>query len=107
MVPTEYGDLTDTAYKQTMRATLDPAVVVMWTGTDVVPVRHACTLGQRISPGPLGAIAAGEAVRPSPALPAGAVKRPDQCGRARLRRRWPAPTSRRARRAGRRTGRGP
>ncbi|WTE33508.1 beta-N-acetylglucosaminidase domain-containing protein [Streptomyces sp. NBC_01618] len=37
MVPTEYGDLTDTSYKQTMRATLDPAVVVMWTGTDVVP----------------------------------------------------------------------
>ncbi|MER6948249.1 beta-N-acetylglucosaminidase domain-containing protein [Nonomuraea sp. NPDC000554] len=37
MVPTEYGDLTDTAYKQTMRATLDPAIVVMWTGTDVVP----------------------------------------------------------------------
>ncbi|MFE7955828.1 beta-N-acetylglucosaminidase domain-containing protein [Streptomyces sp. NPDC057413] len=36
-VPTEYGDLTDTAYKQTMRATLDPAVVIMWTGTDVVP----------------------------------------------------------------------
>jgi hyaluronoglucosaminidase len=36
-VPTEYGDLTDTAYKQTMRTTLDPAVVVMWTGTDVVP----------------------------------------------------------------------
>lgn len=37
MVPTEYGDLTDTAYKQTMRSTLDPDVVVMWTGTDVVP----------------------------------------------------------------------
>ncbi|WUG21444.1 beta-N-acetylglucosaminidase domain-containing protein [Streptomyces sp. NBC_00464] len=37
MVPTEYGDLTDTAYKQTMRATLDPAIEVMWTGTDVVP----------------------------------------------------------------------
>nr|WP_037869271.1 beta-N-acetylglucosaminidase domain-containing protein [Streptomyces sp. NRRL S-813] len=37
MVPTEYGDLTDTTYKQTMRATLDPSVVVMWTGTDVVP----------------------------------------------------------------------
>ena len=37
MVPTEYGDLTDTAYKQEMRATLDPAVVVMWTGTAVVP----------------------------------------------------------------------
>ncbi|MFF8841946.1 beta-N-acetylglucosaminidase domain-containing protein [Streptomyces sp. NPDC015127] len=37
MVPTEYGDLTDTSYKQTLRATLDPAVEVMWTGTDVVP----------------------------------------------------------------------
>lgn len=37
MVPTEYGDLTDTSYKQTMRETLDPAVEVMWTGTDVVP----------------------------------------------------------------------
>lgn len=37
MVPTEYGDLTDTAYKQTMRATLDPDVVVQWTGTAVVP----------------------------------------------------------------------
>ncbi|MFI6950002.1 beta-N-acetylglucosaminidase domain-containing protein [Streptomyces sp. NPDC050422] len=37
MVPTEYGDLTDTAYKQTLRATLDPAIEVMWTGTDVVP----------------------------------------------------------------------
>jgi hypothetical protein len=37
MVPTEYGDLTDSAYKQNMRDTLDPAVVVMWTGTDVVP----------------------------------------------------------------------
>ncbi|WLQ39174.1 beta-N-acetylglucosaminidase domain-containing protein [Streptomyces laculatispora] len=37
MVPTEYGDLTDTAYKQILRATLDPAIEVMWTGTDVVP----------------------------------------------------------------------
>ncbi|MEU9203428.1 beta-N-acetylglucosaminidase domain-containing protein [Streptomyces sp. NPDC048332] len=37
MVPTEYGDLTDTTYKQTLRAALDPDVVVMWTGTDVVP----------------------------------------------------------------------
>ncbi|WP_338702663.1 beta-N-acetylglucosaminidase domain-containing protein [Streptomyces sp. Q6] len=37
MVPTEYGDLTDTAYKQEIRAHLDPAVEVMWTGTDVVP----------------------------------------------------------------------
>ncbi|NBE55441.1 beta-N-acetylhexosaminidase family protein, partial [Streptomyces boluensis] len=37
MVPTEYGDLTDTAYKETLRSTLDPKVEVMWTGTDVVP----------------------------------------------------------------------
>ncbi|WP_425348019.1 beta-N-acetylglucosaminidase domain-containing protein [Streptomyces wedmorensis] len=37
MVPTEYGDLGDSAYKRTVRASLDPAVVVMWTGTDVVP----------------------------------------------------------------------
>ncbi|MFD5182449.1 beta-N-acetylglucosaminidase domain-containing protein [Streptomyces sp. NPDC058372] len=37
MVPTEYGDLTDTAYKQTLRAQLDAEVEVMWTGTDVVP----------------------------------------------------------------------
>ena len=37
MVPTEYGDLTDTSYKQTIRSTLDPDVVVMWTGTAVVP----------------------------------------------------------------------
>ncbi|MFJ8660250.1 beta-N-acetylglucosaminidase domain-containing protein [Streptomyces sp. NPDC093795] len=37
MVPTEYGDLSDSSYKQTLRASLDPAVEVMWTGTDVVP----------------------------------------------------------------------
>jgi len=37
MVPTEYGDLTDTAYKQVLRTTLDPAILVMWTGTDVIP----------------------------------------------------------------------
>ncbi|WP_306325990.1 beta-N-acetylglucosaminidase domain-containing protein [Streptomyces venezuelae] len=36
-VPTEYGDLGDSGYKRTLRAALDPAVVVMWTGTDVVP----------------------------------------------------------------------
>ncbi|MEU3178061.1 beta-N-acetylglucosaminidase domain-containing protein [Streptomyces albidoflavus] len=36
-VPTEYGDLTDTAYKQTLRDELDAEVEVMWTGTDVVP----------------------------------------------------------------------
>ncbi|WP_077801445.1 beta-N-acetylglucosaminidase domain-containing protein [Streptomyces sp. JHA26] len=48
-VPTEYGDLTDTAYKQTMRATLDPAVVVMWTGTDVVPPKITNDEADRVS----------------------------------------------------------
>jgi len=38
-VPTEYGDLTDTAYKGALREALDPRVEVMWTGTDVVPPR--------------------------------------------------------------------
>lgn len=37
MVPTEYGDVTDTSYKQYIRTTLDPVVQVMWTGTDVIP----------------------------------------------------------------------
>nr|WP_258052798.1 beta-N-acetylglucosaminidase domain-containing protein [Streptomyces sp. Ru73] len=37
MVPTEYGDLTDTAYKQKLRSTLDKGIEVMWTGTEVVP----------------------------------------------------------------------
>ncbi|MFF2653494.1 beta-N-acetylglucosaminidase domain-containing protein [Streptomyces sp. NPDC058045] len=37
MVPTEYGNLTDTEYKKILRDSLDPAVVVMWTGTAVVP----------------------------------------------------------------------
>ncbi|MFE2733421.1 beta-N-acetylglucosaminidase domain-containing protein [Streptomyces sp. NPDC059349] len=37
MVPTEYGDLTDTAYKQELRGNLDKNIEVMWTGTDVVP----------------------------------------------------------------------
>lgn len=36
-VPTQYGDLTETPYKAAWREYLDPAVVVMWTGTDVVP----------------------------------------------------------------------
>ncbi|MFF9495164.1 beta-N-acetylglucosaminidase domain-containing protein [Streptomyces flaveolus] len=49
MVPTEYGDLTDTAYKQTMRNTLDPAVVVMWTGTDVVPPKITVDEADRVS----------------------------------------------------------
>ncbi|MFF0739753.1 beta-N-acetylglucosaminidase domain-containing protein [Streptomyces sp. NPDC004111] len=37
MVPTEYGDLKDSPYKQVLRDTLDKPVEVMWTGTDVVP----------------------------------------------------------------------
>lgn len=37
MVPTEYGDVTDTAYKRVLRERLDARVEVMWTGTDVVP----------------------------------------------------------------------
>jgi hyaluronoglucosaminidase len=39
MVPTEYGDVQETAYKRTIRTQLDPRVEVMWTGTDVVPPR--------------------------------------------------------------------
>ncbi|MFS7873329.1 beta-N-acetylglucosaminidase domain-containing protein [Streptomyces asiaticus] len=39
MVPTEYGDVTDTPYKRALRERLDPRVEVMWTGTDVVPPR--------------------------------------------------------------------
>ncbi|WP_063727507.1 beta-N-acetylglucosaminidase domain-containing protein [Streptomyces sp. RTd22] len=38
-VPTEYGDVTDTAYKKALRERLDPRAEVMWTGTDVVPPR--------------------------------------------------------------------
>ncbi|MFE7379528.1 beta-N-acetylglucosaminidase domain-containing protein [Streptomyces zhihengii] len=48
-VPTEYGDLTDTAYKQTLRAGLDPAVVIMWTGTDVVPPKITVDEADRAS----------------------------------------------------------
>jgi hyaluronoglucosaminidase len=44
MVPTEYGDVADTAYKETMRELLDRRVEVMWTGTDVVP--KEITVGQ-------------------------------------------------------------
>nr|WP_216853178.1 beta-N-acetylglucosaminidase domain-containing protein [Phytoactinopolyspora halotolerans] len=36
-VPTEYGDVEDTPYKQVIREQLDERVEVMWTGTDVVP----------------------------------------------------------------------
>ncbi|MGY0020121.1 beta-N-acetylhexosaminidase family protein [Streptomyces sp. YJ-C3] len=49
MVPTEYGDLTDTAYKQEIRAHLDPAVEVMWTGTDVVPPEITNSQAQQAS----------------------------------------------------------
>ncbi|GHH76825.1 beta-N-acetylglucosaminidase [Streptomyces sulfonofaciens] len=37
MVPTEYSDTADSAYKSVLREQLDPKVVVQWTGTDVVP----------------------------------------------------------------------
>lgn len=37
MVPTEYYNTTESPYKATLRAELDPRVVVQWTGTDVVP----------------------------------------------------------------------
>ncbi|WP_341207926.1 beta-N-acetylglucosaminidase domain-containing protein [uncultured Sphingomonas sp.] len=37
MVPTEYYDAKETPYKASLRDTLDPRVVVQWTGTDVVP----------------------------------------------------------------------
>ncbi|MFI6879893.1 beta-N-acetylglucosaminidase domain-containing protein [Streptomyces sp. NPDC050400] len=48
-VPTEYGDLTDTAYKQELRGHLDPAVEVMWTGTDVVPPEITNSQAQQAS----------------------------------------------------------
>ncbi|MBP2157920.1 MULTISPECIES: beta-N-acetylglucosaminidase domain-containing protein [Asticcacaulis] len=37
MVPTEYYNTTESPYKATLRAELDPRVAVQWTGTDVVP----------------------------------------------------------------------
>lgn len=37
MVPTEYYDAKDSPYKAALRKTLDPRIVVQWTGTDVVP----------------------------------------------------------------------
>ncbi|WP_309916278.1 beta-N-acetylglucosaminidase domain-containing protein [Xanthomonas sp. 1678] len=37
MVPTEYFNATESPYKATLRETLDPRVVIQWTGTDVVP----------------------------------------------------------------------
>ncbi|PZF86899.1 hypothetical protein C1I99_28395 [Micromonospora deserti] len=49
MVPTEYGDITDSAYKQKLRADLDQDVVVMWTGTDTVPPKVTVAEAQRAS----------------------------------------------------------
>ena len=37
MVPTEYYNTTESPYKATLRAELDPRIAVQWTGTDVVP----------------------------------------------------------------------
>lgn len=37
MVPTEYYNHAESAYKRALRETLDPAVEVMWTGVGVVP----------------------------------------------------------------------
>lgn len=37
MVPTEYYNHTESAYKRALREELDPAVEVMWTGVGVVP----------------------------------------------------------------------
>lgn len=37
MVPTEYSDTADSAYKSVLRDQLDPKIVVQWTGTAVVP----------------------------------------------------------------------
>jgi len=48
-VPTQYGDLSETPYKQSWRTHLDPAVVVMWTGTDVVPPEITVEQAERIS----------------------------------------------------------
>ncbi len=37
VVPTEYSDTADSAYKSVLREQLDPKVIVQWTGTAVVP----------------------------------------------------------------------
>jgi hyaluronoglucosaminidase len=36
-VPTEYSDVADSSYKTALRSTLDPRVLVMWTGDGVIP----------------------------------------------------------------------
>ncbi|MGW8377953.1 beta-N-acetylglucosaminidase domain-containing protein [Streptomyces sp. ODS28] len=48
-VPTEYGDLKETAYKKTLRTSLDKDVEVMWTGTDVVPPEITKAQAERAS----------------------------------------------------------
>ncbi|PSK98263.1 hyaluronoglucosaminidase [Haloactinopolyspora alba] len=48
-VPTQYGDLKETPYKQAWREHLDQAVVVMWTGNAVVPRRITVEQAERIS----------------------------------------------------------
>ncbi|WP_082056999.1 beta-N-acetylglucosaminidase domain-containing protein [Psychromicrobium lacuslunae] len=37
MVPTEYSDIKTSPYKQQFKANLQSDIVIMWTGTDVVP----------------------------------------------------------------------
>ncbi|GAB3282792.1 beta-N-acetylhexosaminidase family protein [Parasphingorhabdus pacifica] len=37
MVPTEYSDMDDSAYKTALRTGLDPNIRVMWTGDGVIP----------------------------------------------------------------------
>ncbi len=49
MVPTEYGDVTPTAYKDIFKADLDPAIVVQWTGTDVIPIAISNDDAQAVS----------------------------------------------------------
>jgi hyaluronoglucosaminidase len=53
-VPTQYGDLSDTAYKQQLRTGgwnggLDPRIVIMWTGTDVIPPAITIAQAQQVS----------------------------------------------------------
>ncbi|WP_407468129.1 beta-N-acetylglucosaminidase domain-containing protein [Xanthomonas campestris] len=43
MVPTEYFNATVSPYKTTLHKTLDPRVVIQWTGTDVVPASISVT----------------------------------------------------------------
>ncbi|MCW3815994.1 beta-N-acetylglucosaminidase domain-containing protein [Micromonospora sp. DR5-3] len=48
-VPTQYGDLSETPYKRSWRSDLVAEVVVMWTGTDVVPPSITNDQARRIS----------------------------------------------------------